>query len=75
MIDNSNIVILILSTNKPKYQYFKAAIQKTWLQDFKKIGIKCFFYEGDSDSNYIHYYQNHFFYKWKFFLLHFKIHN
>lgn len=53
MIDNSKIIILILSTNIPEYQYFKAAIQKTWLQDFKNIGIKCFFYEGDSDSNYI----------------------
>ena len=53
MIDNSNIVILILSTNKPEYQYFKAAIQETWLQDFKKLDIKVFFYEGGSESNHV----------------------
>ena len=53
MINHSKIVILILSTNNPEYQYFKTAIQETWLQDFKKLEIKCFFYEGGSESNHI----------------------
>ena len=53
MIDRSKIIILILSTNNPEYLDLKHSIEKTWVNDFKEIGIKCFFYEGGSDSNFI----------------------
>jgi hypothetical protein len=51
MIDCSKIIILILSTKNPEYQDFKIAIEKTYLQDFKSLGLKCFFYEGGSETN------------------------
>jgi hypothetical protein len=51
MLDYSKIIVLILSTKDSDYDCFRTAIESTWLQDFKKLGIKCFFYEGDSDIN------------------------
>jgi hypothetical protein len=47
------ICILILSTNSKAYDCFKYAIRKTWLSDFKKKSIDCFFYEGDSEIDQI----------------------
>lgn len=51
MIRNSNIIVLILSTKNPIYNKFKLVIQNTWMKDFEKNGVKCFFYEGESDNN------------------------
>jgi hypothetical protein len=51
MLDYSNIIVLILSTKDSEFDSFRAAIESTWLQDFKNVGIKCFFYEGGSDAN------------------------
>lgn len=51
MLDYSKIIVLILSTKDSEYDSFRAAIASTWLQDFKSVGIKCFFYEGGSDIN------------------------
>lgn len=51
MLDYSKIIVLILSTKDSEYNDFRTAIESTWLQDFKKMGIKCFFYEGGSDIN------------------------
>lgn len=51
MLDYSKIIVLILSTKDSEYDDFRLAIESTWLQDFKKMGIKCFFYEGGSDIN------------------------
>ena len=51
MLDYSKIIILILSTKDTEYEAFRTAIESTWLQDFKNLGIKCFFYEGGSDTN------------------------
>jgi hypothetical protein len=48
-----SIVILILSTKKNSYNDFKKAIRNTWLADFKKMGARCFFYEGDSETEYM----------------------
>lgn len=53
MINYNNIIILILSTVDPQYVKFKDAIQTTWMQDFRQLGLKCFFYEGSNDSNVI----------------------
>ena len=51
MLDYSKIIVLILSTKDSEYDDFRTAIESTWLQDFKNLGIKCFFYEGGSDKN------------------------
>ena len=51
MLDYSKIIVLILSTKDSDYDCFRTAIESTWLHDFKKLGIKCFFYEGGSDIN------------------------
>jgi hypothetical protein len=51
MIKYNNIVILVLSTIDPNYVNFKEAIQTTWMQEFRRLGIKCFFYEGANDTN------------------------
>jgi hypothetical protein len=51
MLDYSKIIVLILSTKDSEYDDFRTAIESTWLQDFKNMGIKCFFYEGGSDIN------------------------
>ena len=51
MLDYTKIIVLILSTKDSEYVDFRTAIESTWLQDFKKLGIKCFFYEGGSDIN------------------------
>jgi hypothetical protein len=51
MLDYSKIIVLILSTKDSEYEDFRTAITSTWLQDFKNVGIKCFFYEGGSDIN------------------------
>ena len=45
------IIILILSTKNKDYDCFKKAIKETWFKDFTKVGIKCFFYEGNSKKN------------------------
>ena len=44
------IIILILSTNDPRYSAFKLGIRKTWQKDFNEIGIDCLFYEGGHDE-------------------------
>jgi hypothetical protein len=51
MLDYTKIIVLILSTKDSEYEDFRTAIESTWLQDFKNLGIKCFFYEGGSDIN------------------------
>lgn len=51
MLDYTKIIVLILSTKDSEYVDFRTAIESTWLQDFKKLGIKCYFYEGGSDIN------------------------
>lgn len=48
-----DIVILILSTSHRDYSDFKKAIRNTWLADMKKKGVRCFFYEGGSDTEYM----------------------
>jgi hypothetical protein len=52
-IIEKGIVILILSTKNNNYSDFKKAIRNTWLADIKKKGGRCFFYEGDSETEYM----------------------
>lgn len=48
-----DIVVLILSTKNKKYSDFKTAIRNSWLADMNKKGVRCFFYEGDSETEYM----------------------
>jgi hypothetical protein len=50
-LKNSEIAVLILSTNDQNYLNFISAIESSWLRKFKENGIKCFFYSGNSDQN------------------------
>jgi len=47
------IIILILSTNNNNYNLFIDALKDTWVRKAKEKNIKCFFYEGGYNINYI----------------------
>jgi len=51
MLNNSEIVVLILSTKDVRYDKFKTAIENTWMRRLIKENIKCFFYEGGATND------------------------
>lgn len=51
-MDTDELIVLILSTRSSEYDDFKASIRKTWMNEFKLNGIKCFFYEGDENESF-----------------------
>lgn len=47
-VKNSEIAVLILSTNDDRYCDFISAIENSWLKKFQANGINCFFYSGNA---------------------------
>lgn len=50
-LKNSEISVLILSTNDNRYCNFISALKNSWLKKFQENGIHCFFYSGNADKN------------------------
>lgn len=50
-LKNSEIAVLILSTNDNRYCNFISALKNSWLKKFEENGIQCFFYSGNADQN------------------------
>jgi hypothetical protein len=53
-MNNSNICILILSTQAESYRGFITAIEKSWYQDAIDNGFQVFFYSGGHSENCIY---------------------
>lgn len=53
-MNNSNICILILSTQAESYKVFIEAIQNSWFKDATDKGFRVFFYSGGHADNYIY---------------------
>lgn len=53
-MNNSNICILILSTQAESYKVFIEAIQNSWFKDATDKGFRVFFYSGGHEDNYIY---------------------
>jgi hypothetical protein len=47
-LKNSEIAVLILSTNDERYCNFISALKNSWLKKFQENGIQCFFYSGNA---------------------------